>query len=127
MKAKKGKIAALMLLIILNAAVFLWNKQHDRVLTIKARGPQTIMITKNGFVPNRLIYKKGETISLVIHNQDNKEHNFALADYHVFSPNLNAGETIHIKFRAVKIGNFPFVSDTPGVPELGFKGTIVVQ
>jgi plastocyanin domain-containing protein len=123
----KGKLAVLALLIILNIVAFFWNKQHDRILAIKAQGPQTIIINKHGFVPNRLVYKQGDVVSLIIHNQDDKTHNFVLADYYVFSPDLHKGETTRIQFTAVKKGNFSFVSDTPGYPELGYKGLLKVK
>jgi uncharacterized cupredoxin-like copper-binding protein len=111
----------------LNAADFIWNKQHDKVLTLTVRSPQTIVINKNGFLPNQLKFKQGKTVSLVIHNQDEKSHNFVLADYHVFSRDLRKGETTTIEFTAVKKGKFIFFSDTPGFPETGYRGVFTIE
>jgi plastocyanin len=111
----------------LNATAFVWNKQHNKALPLTMRSPQTIVINKNGFLPNQLKFKQGETISLVIHNQDEKSHNFVLTDYHVFSRDLRKGETTTIKFTAVKKGNFIFFSDTSGFPETGYRGVFEVE
>ncbi|AMA71913.1 Cupredoxin-like domain-containing protein [Aneurinibacillus thermoaerophilus] len=94
---------------------------------INPRGTQTIIISKNGFVPNRIVCKQGDTVSFIIYNLDDKTHNIVLANYHIFSPDLRKGETAKIEFTAVKKGTFAFISNVPGYPEIGYRGILEVK
>lgn len=124
---RRTRLLFVLLLLAVNIAVFAWNQQHDRVFTLNTRLSQTIMITKDGFVPNKLTCKQGDTVSLVIRNTDGKSHNFTLPDYHIFSRDLQKDEVSTIEFKAIKQGTFAFMSDTPGYPENGFNGTLEVK
>ncbi|WP_052947341.1 cupredoxin domain-containing protein [Aneurinibacillus tyrosinisolvens] len=122
---KKAKYMLPLFLAALNIGMFVWN--HEKTSQIQARASQTIMITSHGFTPNRLTYKQGDVISLAIHNTDDKQHNFVLGDYFIFSRNLTKGEMTTIQFTAHKKGSFTFFSDSPGHPEIGYKGEIEIN
>ena len=124
---RRTRILFVLSLVVVNIAVFVWNQRHDRVFTLTTRMSHTIMITKGGFVPNKLTCKQGDTVSLVVRNTDNKVHNFTIPDYHIFSRDLQKDEFSTIEFKAIKKGSFSFVSDTPGYPENGFNGTLEVN
>lgn len=113
-------------LLLLNVTVFVW-KGYSSDRTHQIRAIQTITITSSGFSPNYLSFSDGDTVNLVVQNQDTKKHNFVLKDLFIFTHNLNPGESTTLKFKAYKRGTFTFVSDTPGTPEPGYKGTFVVK
>lgn len=121
----KGKIVLPLLLLLLNVAFYLYNK--DSTQHVDTSSPKTIAISEHGFVPNELIFNKGDTISLVIRNMDRKTHNFVLPDFHIATRNLGAGDISTIQFKATKIGTFPFLSDTPGMPEPAYKGSLIIK
>lgn len=88
---------------------------------------QNVTITNAGFLPARLIYQRGEQVSLTIINADNRPHNFVIQDLQVHSPNLKPNESTTLQFLAEKEGTFSFVSDSPGHPEAGFRGDLVIE
>ena len=114
------------MLLLLNVTVFVL-KGYSSDRTRNVQGTQIISITASGFSPNQIVARKGDTVNLVIHNLDDKKHNFVLKDLFIFTHNLNPGETTTLKFTAYKRGTFPIVSDTPGKPEKGYRGTFVVN
>ncbi len=87
----------------------------------------SVMITPVGFVPKQLKYKKGDVISLRIVNIDKRTHNFVINELQVFSANLEPSQSATISFTASKEGSFPFISNSPGYPELGYKGHLVIE
>lgn len=115
------------LLLLLNVSVFVYKGYGSDRTHPNIRGTEIISITPSGFSPNRIVVSKGDTVSLMVHNLDNKKHNFVLKDLYIFTHNLNPDETTSLKFKAYKKGTFPFVSDTPGKPEKGYAGVFVVK
>lgn len=123
---KKKWLMIPVILLLLNVTVFVL-KGYSSDRTRNVQGTQIISITASGFSPNQIIASKGDTVNLVVHNLDNKKHNFVLKDLFIFTHNLNPGETTTLKFAAYKRGNFQFVSDTPGKPEKGYLGAFIVK
>ncbi|HBI04444.1 MAG TPA: hypothetical protein DDY49_10510 [Paenibacillaceae bacterium] len=114
------------ILILLNVTVFVL-KGYSSDRTQNVQGTTIVTINNNGFTPNTISVNKDDEVNLMIHNIDNKKHNFVLRDLFIFTHNLNPGETTTVKFKAYKQGTFTFVSDTPGTPEQGYKGTFIVK
>ncbi|WP_051331090.1 cupredoxin domain-containing protein [Aneurinibacillus terranovensis] len=121
----KIRVVLPIILLLLNAAYYVYN--HHGSSHVEARSPQKIMITNQGFLPNRLTYKVGDTISISIHNIDIKTHNFVLKDFYIFTPDLTRGGMSTVTFQATKKGHFPFISDANGIPEPGYKGELVIN
>lgn len=115
------------ILILLNVTVFVFKGYSSDSTQQNVQGTTIITINNNGFSPNTISVNKDDTVSLMIHNIDNKKHNFVLRDLFIFTHNLEPGETTTVKFKAYKQGTFTFVSDTPGQPEQGYKGSFVVK
>ncbi|WCK53972.1 cupredoxin domain-containing protein [Aneurinibacillus sp. Ricciae_BoGa-3] len=123
----KKKLILPVMLLVLNAAFFVYSREHAQRVQTHASTPQAIAITAAGFSPNKLVYRQGGTVSLSVHNIDSKTHNFIIRDYYIFSRDLKPGEVTTMEFKAVKKGTFPIISDTPGFPEPGYKGELIVN
>jgi len=88
--------------------------------------PDTIMITPVGFLPKQIKYKKGDRVSLRIVNIDKRTHNFVIRDLRIFSANLGPNETTSVSFTASKEGSYSYISNSPGYPEIGYQGQLLV-
>ncbi|MFY0544375.1 cupredoxin domain-containing protein [Brevibacillus sp. H7] len=88
---------------------------------------QTVTISNAGFLPSRLTYQEGDPISLSIVNADTRPHNLVIQDLQVYTANLKPNESAILQFSAAKKGTYSFVSDTPGYPEAGYRGLLIVE
>lgn len=88
---------------------------------------QTITISNAGFLPNKLTARKGEVISLTVINTDIRPHNLVIRDLQVSSIDLKPSQSTTLQFSVDQEGQFPFVSDTPGYPETGYQGVLIVN
>ncbi|GAA4713452.1 cupredoxin domain-containing protein [Brevibacillus fulvus] len=95
-------------------------------LTINKKN-QPITITHSGFLPQNLHCRQGETVSLMITNIDNHVHNFTIPDLRVFSANIQPNQTATLEFKAGQKGTYLFVSNSPGYPETGYRGTVTIE
>jgi uncharacterized cupredoxin-like copper-binding protein len=124
---KKKWLLIPVILIFLNVTVFVFKGYSSDRTQQNVQGTTIITINNNGFSPSTITVNKDDVVNLMIHNIDNKKHNFVLRDLFIFTHNLEPGETTTVKFKAYKKGIFTFVSDTPGAPEQGFKGSFIVK
>ncbi|MFD2370466.1 cupredoxin domain-containing protein [Brevibacillus sp. GCM10020057] len=88
---------------------------------------QTITISSAGFLPNRISVREGEVVSLMIVNTDTRPHNLSIRDLNVSSSELKPTQSTMLQFSAEKKGQFTFVSDSPGYPETGYLGLLVIE
>ncbi len=88
---------------------------------------QTVTITESGFLPNQLAFAKGDTVILTVVNADNTPHNFVIEDLHVATTPIAAGQSSSITFTFEKQGTFTYLSNTPGYPEIGLRGTLTIK
>lgn len=88
---------------------------------------QTVTISSAGFLPNRITVREGDLVSLMIVNTDLKPHNLAIHELKIASSELKPSQSALLQFSARKKGSYAFVSDTPGYPETGFQGMLIIQ
>ncbi|USG66701.1 cupredoxin domain-containing protein [Brevibacillus ruminantium] len=88
---------------------------------------QTVTISNAGFLPNKLTARKGEIVSLTIINTDIRPHNLVIQELNVSSIDLKPSQSTTLQFAAAKEGQFPFVSNTPGYPETGYQGILIIN
>ncbi|CAM5782126.1 MULTISPECIES: cupredoxin domain-containing protein [Brevibacillus] len=94
---------------------------------VTAQRVQTVTISNAGFLPNKLSVNKGETVSLMIVNTDIRPHNLVIRELNVQSSDLKPNQSATLQFLAEQEGQFPFISNTPGYPEIGYQGTLIVN
>ncbi|WP_035299464.1 cupredoxin domain-containing protein [Brevibacillus thermoruber] len=94
---------------------------------VAAQRVQTVTIASAGFLPNRLVFHQGETVSLTIVNADTRPHNLVIRELNVSSADLKPSQSATLQFAASKKGRYPFVSDTPGYPEIGYQGLLIID
>lgn len=92
-----------------------------------AQRSQTVTISSAGFLPNRISVREGERVTLMVVNTDTRPHNLAIRELHVSSTELKPTQSTMLQFAAEKKGQFSFVSDSPGYPETGYQGVIVIE
>lgn len=107
----------------------LWTHHHYRLHTSYAAASrtQTVTISSAGFLPNRLAIREGELVSLMIVNTDTRPHNLAIRELNLASTELKPTQSTMLQFPANKKGQFSFVSDSPGYPETGYQGTLIIE
>lgn len=88
---------------------------------------QTVTITNFGFMPNQLTFQEGDRISLMLVNGDTRPHNLVISEFKVFSANLQPNQSTTLEFTAAKKGTFDYISDSPGYPETGYQGKMIIQ
>ncbi|WNC14099.1 cupredoxin domain-containing protein [Brevibacillus brevis] len=88
---------------------------------------QTVTISSAGFLPNRISVHEGEHISLMVVNTDTRPHNLAIRELNVSSTELKPTQSTTLQFAAVKKGQYAFVSDSPGYPETGYQGVLIIE
>lgn len=94
---------------------------------ISGKRAQTVTITNAGFVPNQLLFQEGDRISLMLVNSDSRPHNLVIGALKAFSANLQPNQSTTMEFAVEKKGTFDFISDSPGYPEAGYHGKLIVQ
>jgi plastocyanin len=114
---------ALILLLLAIHRHFFMNRSS----TTTGQKFQTVTITNAGFLPNQLKYHEGETISWMVVNTDSRPHNLVIEELLVFSANLKPNESTALQFKAAKKGRFAYVSNSPGSPETGYRGLLIVE
>lgn len=92
-----------------------------------AQRSQTITISSAGFLPNRISVREGEIVSLMVVNTDTRPHNLSIRELNVSSTELKPTQSTTLQFSAAKKGQFSFVSDSPGYPETGYLGLLVIE
>jgi len=88
---------------------------------------QTVTISSAGFLPNRISAREGEHVSLMVVNTDTRPHNLSIRELNVSSTELKPTQSAMLQFAAEKKGRFSFVSDSPGYPETGFQGLLIIE
>ncbi|WP_139490518.1 cupredoxin domain-containing protein [Brevibacillus dissolubilis] len=111
--------------------LFIGNHIPSQALSAPPIGIQTktqsVTITSIGFLPNHIHVQAGEEITLKIINSDQKPHNFVMQELNVLSKNLHPGQSTTVSFTAPQVGSFVYLSNTPGYPEQGYRGTLIIK
>lgn len=117
------------LVALLVTIALLWTHHQNRLHTsfAAASRTQTVTISSAGFLPNRLAIREGDLVSLMIVNTDTRPHNLAIRELNLVSTELKPTQSTMLQFSADRKGQFSFVSDSPGYPETGFQGTLVIE
>ncbi len=91
-------------------------------------GTSTIVVnaTNYKFDPTTIIVKKGETVTIVLKNQDGL-HDLKIDEFNVATKKLRGGEEETISFVADKSGTFEYYCSVGQHRAMGMKGSFVVQ
>ncbi|GED33608.1 MULTISPECIES: cupredoxin domain-containing protein [Brevibacillus] len=117
-------------LIALAVTILLLGTHHEYRLHTSyaaAQRTQTVTISSAGFLPNQIAVREGEHVSLMIVNTDTRPHNLAIRDLNVTSTELKPTQSTMLQFSAEKKGEYSFVSDSPGYPETGYQGKLIIE
>jgi FtsP/CotA-like multicopper oxidase with cupredoxin domain len=116
---KRFWIGLVMVLLVLGSVGYVYA---DRLT-----GVHNLQITDSNITPAQIIVKENDVVKIKVTNKGTKKHNLVIPDYYIFTQNLNIGETTDAEFTANQKGQFPYYSDTPGSPEPGIKGMLIVK
>jgi len=117
----------LIALFLISALLALHKMNVNTSSTLAEKKIELISITQNGFLPREISCRSGDVISLTVVNTDKQPHNLVVEGLEVHTAKLPAGQSVTLQFTAKKKGRFPFVSNAPGFPEPGFRGTLIIE
>jgi len=91
--------------------------------------PQRVAFTARefAFVPNKLTFKLGQPVQLVLENKGVIEHDFVVDRFNVKMGVVQPGKTGTVTLTPNAKGTFQYYCSVPGHKEAGTTGTLVVQ
>lgn len=77
-------------------------------------------------VPNEIIVKKGQQVTILFKNEGTAGHNFGIGDLDVKTETILPGDAAKITFTPAKAGNFKFWCSVSGHRDAEMEGTLIV-
>lgn len=104
----------------LSFSFLLGNVEHTSAQT------RIIMITEMGVIPPTMTFKKGESVELVVHNQNHLVRTFTIPALQVSSPLLMKGEMASIRFTPDQPGEFNYHAHTVSFGNERYTGVLTI-